>query len=149
MAYEGIDTTGALHLTLVAYPYGAENRYQRHTFRQSDNDKSEVETGITLPKIKKLECAAIKILNEYRNVPTTIHPVLKNITTPKMLTMHDVNTPSQAPNSFGERRLKSARHHGSSSMGHVSKLAHIVSNQNDQTNKRKNYHDYLLLWIFI
>jgi len=43
---------------------------------------------------------------------TTIHPVRRNMTTLKMLIMHDVNTPSQVPNNTGSEMKKFAFHHG-------------------------------------
>lgn len=43
---------------------------------------------------------------------TTSQPVLRKSTTPKMLIMHDVNTPSQVPNSTGSHMDSWAFHQG-------------------------------------
>jgi len=43
---------------------------------------------------------------------TTIQPVRRNMMTPNMLIMHDVNTPSHVPNKTGSEMKKLAFHHG-------------------------------------
>ena len=42
---------------------------------------------------------------------TTIHPNLKNMTTPRRLIKQEVNTPSQVPNNTGSRIKKLDFHH--------------------------------------
>lgn len=44
----------------------------------------------------------------------TIQPDLRNTITPKMFIRHDVNTPSQVPNSTGWDKKKLDFHHGTS-----------------------------------
>ena len=48
----------------------------------------------------------------YDTVLTTIQPVLKKMTTPKMLIIHDVKTPSHVPNNTGSEIKKFDCHHG-------------------------------------
>ena len=48
----------------------------------------------------------------FHTVLTTIQPVLKKMTTPKMLIIHDVKTPSHVPNNTGSEIKKFDCHHG-------------------------------------
>ena len=54
----------------------------------------------------------LRYMYYYWSVLTTIHPVRKKMTTPKMLIIHDVKTPSQVPNRTGSEMKKFDCHHG-------------------------------------
>ena len=51
-------------------------------------------------------------LKDISLILTTIHPVRRKITTPKILIIHDVKTPSQVPKSTGSEMKKLDLYHG-------------------------------------